>query len=296
MPQQLTLPDGRILEYQISGAEDGFPLIWHHGTPGAVTPLPNLVTVCKEKGLKFITLSRSGYGGSSRHKGRRVVDCVADTKSLQNHLGIEKCYIGGWSGGGPHALACAARLPGCIAALCGAGVAPYDAEGLDWLEGQGEDNVEETKMSLKGEDELRKFCEAQRSDLMGVDVAAIVEGLSTVLPEVDKKALLETPWMGKFMVDSFTDGLKPGCDGWIDDDLEFIEPWGFELSEIKVPVLLYQGTEDKMVPFGHGKWLAEHLPQDQVRKHLLEGEGHISIFVDLMDKMVDDLLEAGSSA
>jgi pimeloyl-ACP methyl ester carboxylesterase len=100
MAQELKLPDGRIVEYTVTGPDSGRVLLWHHGTPGALTPLPNLLALCTKKNFRLITLSRSGYGGSSRHKGRRVVDAVADSQSLLEHLNIAKCYVGGWSGGG----------------------------------------------------------------------------------------------------------------------------------------------------------------------------------------------------
>lgn len=342
MSQQLHLPDGRIVEYLVSGAQDGFPLVWIHGTPGAYLPVPSLVAACEKKGIKVISLSRAGYGGSSRNKGRRVVDAVKDIQAVNEYLGIKRCLVGGWSGGGeftfppyityhfekyqrvetdfrnigPHALACAARLPGCIAALSVAGPAPYDAEGLDFLAGQGEDSkfelrkstikispeiynpltdIQEFHAALKGEEELQKFCGDQRQELLGADVAGLTEALESLLPEVDKQAMIDDPEMGQYTVDLFREALRVNCDGWVDDDLACITPWGFELSEVKVPVLLYQGTEDKMVPYAHGEWLAKHLPQDKLRKHLISGEGHMSIFIGQRDHMIDELLEVAKS-
>lgn len=93
------------------------------------------------------------------------------------------------------------------------------------------------------------------------------------------------------MAASFHESLKNGVDGWVDDNFAFIKPWGFELNEIKVPVMLYQGSEDKMVPYGHGQWLAEHLPQQNLKKHLQDGEGHVSIFLPNMETMIDELLD-----
>lgn len=100
MAEQFKLPDGRNLDYLVSGAKDGFPLVWAHGTPGAYSLIPSLISACEEKGVKIITLSRAGYGGSTRNRGRRVVDVVADIKHLLEHLGVERCVVGGWSGGG----------------------------------------------------------------------------------------------------------------------------------------------------------------------------------------------------
>jgi pimeloyl-ACP methyl ester carboxylesterase len=115
--------------------------------------------------------------------------------------------------------------------------------------------------------------------------------MSSILPEVDKQAMLNNAELGQSIVDGFQEALKHGVDGWCDDDLEFTKPWGFELAEIKVPVFLYQGSEDLMVPYSHGQWLAEHLPQGKLRKHLVQGDGHISIFLGHVDAMMDELLE-----
>jgi pimeloyl-ACP methyl ester carboxylesterase len=100
MAQQFQLPDGRYVDYVVNGPEDGFPLVWIHGTPGAYIPVPNILAACGKKPVKVITLSRAGYGGSTRNKGRQIVDAVADIHALNQHLGVERCIVGGWSGGG----------------------------------------------------------------------------------------------------------------------------------------------------------------------------------------------------
>ncbi len=132
MAKQLELPDGRNLDYVVVGKEDGFPLIWCHGTPSGYTAIPALESACEKQGFKLVTFSRAGYGGSSRRKGRSIVADVDDVRALLKHLGHEQCVVGGWSGGGPHALACAAKLECCLAVVAVAAVAPYNVEGLDW--------------------------------------------------------------------------------------------------------------------------------------------------------------------
>lgn len=155
-------------------------------------------------------------------------------------------------------------------------------------------DVEEVRASFKGEQALREFIEPQRIDMLKSDAAGVVQALSTLLPEVDKQAMLQNPAVGQEIVDSFHEGLKHSADGWIDDSLLFIEPWGFDFAEIKVPVFLWQGSVDLMVPFSHGQWLAEHLPQDKVVPHLLQDEGHVSIFLGRAEEMVDELLTTHS--
>jgi pimeloyl-ACP methyl ester carboxylesterase len=152
-------------------------------------------------------------------------------------------------------------------------------------------DIQEFKAAMQGEAELTEFCEAARPELLKGGVPELVEAMSSILPEPDKKALLENNELGQFMVDGLQEGLKTNSNGWVDDDLSFIQPWGFEFSEIKVPVIIYQGSEDKMVPYAQGEWLAKHLPQEKLRVHLQQGDGHISIFLGQVDNIIDELKE-----
>ena len=154
----------------------------------------------------------------------------------------------------------------------------------------GKPDLEEFAAALKGEIEIQEFCDDARGKLFGADVNDLVAAMSSLLPEVDKKALLENESVGHFLADTIHEALKHGTRGWSDDDLAFIAPWGFQLDEIKVPVLLYQGDQDKMVPFAHGQWLAKHLPPDVAKVHLLPGEGHISLMLGQVDSMLDKLM------
>lgn len=154
-------------------------------------------------------------------------------------------------------------------------------------------DIAEYGAAFEGEDALRKFCLAARSEMLQADLEGILSAFSTLLPPVDNKALVANrDTMGQNMVDTIQEGLKNGVDGWIDDDMSFINPWGFELSEVKVPVLLFQGDEDKMVPYAHGQWLVEHLPKDKLKAHLVQGQGHISIFENVEDVFDELLAEA----
>jgi pimeloyl-ACP methyl ester carboxylesterase len=286
--EQVTLADGRIIEVRVSGPEGGLPLVFHHGTPGAGTAIRSLDRAAHARGLRVVSATRPGYGGSDRRPGRRVVDVVDDIRIVLDHLGARRCVVAGWSGGGPHALACAARLEAAAAVLCIAGVAPSDAEGLDWAAGMGEDNIGEFAAARAGEARLRPWLEAQRSELADVAPGDIVAAMSSLLPEVDRAVL--TDEYAEDVAEGFHDALRPGIDGWLDDDLAFLAPWGFELDEIAVPVSLWQGADDLMVPYAHGEWLAGHVPT--VAAHLLDGEGHLSIGVGAVERMLDELVAA----
>ncbi len=283
------LPDGRDLDLRVSGPAGGFPLVFHHGTPGAATPIRALERAAHARGLRLVTTSRPGYGHSSAQPGRRVVDVTADTAAVLGAIGADRCLIAGWSGGGPHALACGARLGATAAVLVIAGVAPYGTGDLDWMAGMGEENVVEFSAALKGEDELRCRLIRERDRLKQATVADVVASLETLLPDVDRAVL--TGEFGEDLAASFREAVRTGVEGWIEDDIAFTRSWGFELQEISVPTMIWQGSADLMVPFAHGTWLASQLPGASA--HLEQGEGHLSVGLDALDRMLDELVRAG---
>lgn len=282
----LNLPDGRRLEIDVSGPADGVPLLFHHGTPGSAVPQRAVQRAAAGRGLRLVTYSRAGYGESDRLPGRAVVDVVADVEAVLDALGAQRCVVAGWSGGGPHALACGARLASRVAGVVSiAGVGPYGAAGLDFLDGMGEQNLDEFGAALAGAEPLRAFLERDAEELRTTTAEHIVTSLSTLLPDVDRAVL--TDEFGEDMAAGFAGALRHGVDGWLDDDLAFVRPWGFDLAEIRVPTFVWQGSADLMVPFAHGRWLASAVPGATV--HLVEGEGHLSIGLGALDVMFDEL-------
>jgi pimeloyl-ACP methyl ester carboxylesterase len=288
--EHIQLPDGRRLDVRVSGPAGGFPLVFHHGTPGAATPVRALDRAAHARGLRLVTTSRPGYGDSSRHPGRTVVDVAADTAAVLATIGAERCLMGGWSCGGPHALACAARLGAVAAVLVVACPAPCDAGGLDWMAGMGEENVVEFSAALQGEDELRSYLLRDREQFKEVTAADVAASLVTVLPDVDRGVL--TGEFAEDMAASYREAVRTGVEGWLDDDLAILRPWGFGLDEISVPAMIWQGSADLMVPFSHGQWLVSRLPA--ALAHLEEGEGHLSVGLGALDRMLDELVDAGS--
>ena len=283
----LTLSDGRQLDYRVSGPDGGTPLVFHHGTPGSVLPARSIERAAHARGLRLVTFSRAGYGASSRQQGRRVVDVVNDTAAVLATIGATESYVAGWSGGGPHTLACAARLDGVKAALVIAGVAPNTATDLDFLAGMGQDNLDEFGEAAAGEPRIRAYLKAARPGLQHATAAEIITEMASLLPEVDRAVLSDE--YGEDLATGYHEALRVGVDGWLDDDLAFLGDWGFELGEIAVPTSLWQGTADLMVPPSHGEWFSRHLPQAKVR--ILEGEGHLSLALGELDRMMDELTQ-----
>jgi pimeloyl-ACP methyl ester carboxylesterase len=289
---RIQLADGRHLDIRVSGPADGLPVVFHHGTPGAATPLRALDRAVHARGLRLVTTSRPGYGGSDRQHGRSVADVAADIAAVLAEIGAERCLVAGWSGGGPHALACGALLPQAAGVLVIAGVAPYGAGGLDWMAGMGADNVTEFSAALAGEDELRPLLAGFGEQLKGVTADEVASSMDTLLPDIDKAVL--TGEFAEDMAASFREAVRMSIAGWLDDDLAFMRPWGFSLADIRVPVMIWQGSADLMVPFAHGQWLAGQLPDASA--HLEDGEGHLSIGLGALDRMLDELMTTAGEA
>lgn len=291
--QTLTTPDGRQLEYLDSGsAGDAGALLFHVGTPNCAAEFSLISEPAAELGLRLISYSRPGYGQSSEQLGRSVADTVADATTLLDHLGVGGFVTLGWSGGGPHALACAALLPDrCRAAATLAGAAPYGVPGLDFLAGMDEANVEEFGTALAGFEELDGYLRGLQGELEQVTGASVVVGLAGLLSEVDKRAL--TGQLAEEMAAVMRRTMAAGIAGWRDDDLAFVKDWGFRPADITVPVSVWQGEQDRMVPFAHGQWLADAIPG--ARAHLRPDEGHISL-ASQAGSILADLLDQARSA
>ncbi len=281
-------PGGRPLEVHVHGPQDGRAVLFHHGTPGGPRPLPGQVELGAERGLRHVLYARPGYAGSARAPDRAVADCAADAAAVLDALGIETCLTAGWSGGGPHALACAALLGGRVrAAATLAGVAPSDAAGLDWMAGMGQENLEEFGAALEGEVALRPYLEAQLPLLRTITGGQLAGALGDLIDEADRRVL--HGGAADVLAEMFHDALAPGIDGWHDDDLAFVRPWGFDLAGITVPVTVWQGGQDRMVPSPHGPWLVGHLPTARARFD--DAHGHVSLVTDDYGAVLDDLLE-----
>jgi pimeloyl-ACP methyl ester carboxylesterase len=288
---QVTARDGRRLDVEVSGPPGGATVLFHLGTPGAGIVYPQLVELGAARGARHVAYSRPGYGRSDRRAARTVADCVSDVEAIADELGIERFHTVGWSGGGPHALACAALLgERTIACATIAGVAPFHADGLDFLDGMGEENHVEFAAALAGEEPLTTYLRGEREGMLGADGAAVRASLGELLSPVDREAA--TGEFADYLAALFHAALETDVWGWFDDDLAFVADWGFALEEIAVPVAIWQGSEDRFVPFAHGQWLARNIPAADAR--LLDGEGHLSILLGAYGRLLDELLAAGA--
>jgi pimeloyl-ACP methyl ester carboxylesterase len=286
---------GRVLDVLVGGPEDALPLVFHTGTPSGLLWYPPLAEAATARGLRTVLYSRPGYGGSTPQPGRLVADAAADVDKILERIGADEFVTAGWSGGGPHALACAALLPvRCLAAATIAGVAPSDSPGLDWMAGMADENHEEFGAALAGEAELTAFLDAAAGSLREISAAQVADGLGGLVSEADKAAL--NGEFADYLADGLRSAVTPGIDGWRDDDLAFVRDWGLSLDALghATPVAIWQGDQDRMVPASHGAWLAANIPLARAR--IRPGEGHLTLMINKVGEIIDDLMTLARSA
>lgn len=289
----VSTPSGRRLEILTAGPAGGLPLVLHNGTPGGLVAYAPMTEAATARGLRTVMCARPGYGRSEPLPGRRVADVAGDVAAVLDGLGLAEFVTAGWSGGGPHALACAALLPGrCRAAATVAGVAPYRATGLDWLAGMAPENVEEFGAAAAGAEAVTRYLQHAAAALAAVTADEVTQVMGELVSGADK-AVLTGDFAG-YLAQSMRAALATGVAGWRDDDLAFVAGWGFALDEPGMaPVTIWQGDQDRMVPFAHGEWLAAQMPGARV--HLLPGEGHLTLGVRCFGAILDDLLALAGS-
>lgn len=259
----LALRDGRRLHVYDTAADDGGTLLavfWHHGTPNIGAPPEPLFPAAARLGIRWVSYDRPGYGGSTPNPGRDIASAAGDVTSIADALGIEQFAVTGHSGGGPHALACAGLRPErVLGAVCVSGLAPFDADGLDWFAGMAPAGAAELRGAAAGRAALESLFASTEFDpeqFTPADHAALSGAWS---------------WLARVA----GQGLKGGPGGMVDDDLAYVAQWGFDPAHATPPVLLVHGGEDRIVPPAHAEWLARHVRSAEL--WLRPGDGHVSV-------------------
>jgi len=255
---EVRLDDGRVLTFHDSGpTASGLVLGWHHGSPQTGALLDPLLSAAHERGIRLVSYGRPSYGGSTPQPGRDVAAAAGDTARVMDAIGVEQFVTMGASGGGPHALACAALLPGRVLGVATfAGLAPFTAS-FDWFAG----------MASPGGPQAARDGRAARAEFAATD-------------DFDPNQFIATDWAA--LSGTWTSlgadagrASAAGPDGLIDDDVAFTKPWGFDLADVAVPVLVVQGGADRVVPRSHAEWLLAHCPLDQL--WLRPRDGHVTV-------------------
>jgi pimeloyl-ACP methyl ester carboxylesterase len=254
--RDVRLKDGRTLRVHDTGptADEAFAVFWHHGSPQTGALLEPLVSAAAERAIRLLSYGRPSYGGSSPRRGRNVASAAADVAQIADAFGIAQFAVMGASGGGPHALACAALLPDRVTGVvCLAGIAPLTQD-FDWFEGMA--SAGGLRAAMAGREARERYAASEEFDpdsFTPADWAALSGAWSSL----------------------GADASRAGPEGLIDDDLAFVSPWGFELSQVTAPVLFVQGGQDRVVPPAHAEWLLRNCRRSEL--WLRPDDGHVSV-------------------
>ncbi|WP_218041213.1 alpha/beta fold hydrolase [Acrocarpospora macrocephala] len=251
-----------------------------HGTPGSrVGPAPH-ADLLNRLGVQLITYDRPGYGASDRHMERRVCDVASDVTAIADHLGLDEFAVAGRSGGGPHALACAALIPDRVTRVAAlVSLAPIAAAELDWFEGMTPTNVSEYRTALQGRAALTAKLASEAEEIKK-DPVQLVNSIFAELTDSDRRIVTD-PEFRTALIRNFAEAVRTSPGGWIDDSLAFTAPWGFDPAEIRVPTLVWHGQDDKFSPLSHSRWLSERIPT--ARMTVQPGAAHFHAFHVLPD-------------
>ena len=272
--QLLTLPDGRNLAITQSGAPAGRPVIYLHGTPGSRLNRYPFGEELARLNVHLITYDRPGYGTSTRCPGRNVAAAANDVRLIAEHLGLVMVPVFGHSGGGPHAIACAALLHGLVTKAASiAAPAPFDPADPAWFDGLPETTVTEFQTARQGAKRLEAYL-APAATEVAEDPAALGQLTDYDLPQADRD-FLALPAVSAIMRSASRRALEQGASGWVDDDIAHLTDWGFNPGATTTPLALWHGALDTLVPPSHLARLAALIPQAQL--HLELGHGHSSI-------------------
>jgi pimeloyl-ACP methyl ester carboxylesterase len=266
--------DGRELCVELAGAPDGKPVLVHTGEPMSRRLYGGWIADAENKGIRLIGYDRPGYGGSTAHPGYTVASVAADVRAIAGALGHDRLGIWGISGGGPYALGCAALLPDLTVAVAAvASLAPYGIEGFDYYAGMGESNVESFKLFFSDPEASRRDLAEGREEILAATPELFAGDLKSLLSPADAEVL--TGDLALWLTETHQLALAPGDQGWWDDGAAHLSHWGFDLRDIRVPVKVWHGRQDRFVPVQHGQWLAASIPGAEA--DISDRDGHLTM-------------------
>jgi pimeloyl-ACP methyl ester carboxylesterase len=259
---------------EIAGDPEGKPILIHTGEPMSRRLYDGWIADAEQKGIRLIGYDRPGYGGSTAHPGYTVASGADDVRAIARALGHDRLGIWGISGGGPYALACAALLPDLAAAVATvASLAPYGVEGFDYFAGMGEANAESFKSFFSDPEAARRDLGEAREAVLAATPEQLADEMASVLSPADAEVM--TGDLARWLTETNKVALSPSDQGWWDDEAAHLTDWGFDVRDIEMPVKIWHGREDRMVPVQHGQWLAASVPGAQA--DISDRDGHLTM-------------------
>jgi pimeloyl-ACP methyl ester carboxylesterase len=262
------------------------------GTPGSRLDgrVGDADTVARERGIRVIVVERPGYGLSDRKSGRRVIDWADDVRQVADRLKLDRFGAYGYSGGGPHALACGAGIPDRVTAV--AAVSGNTVPGLPGaLDGMGPNEKllhRLTRLSPWLVDAVYRL--VKRNALRNPD--RFFRDFEKDCSESDRALLQEASIREGFLA-TVQEAFRAGVGGAVDDWVAIgRHPWGFRPEDVRSPTALIFGDADRIVPVTHGRDLARRIPNAHVQE--IPDEGHLLI-VARLPEILDALAAAAST-
>ena len=259
---------------ELAGEPEGKPILYHPGEPMSRRLYGGWIADAEKKGIRLIGYDRPGYGGSTAHPGYTVASIAADVQAIAEALGHDRLGIWGISGGGPYALGCAALLPDLAVAVAAvAPLAPYGVEGFDFFAGMGESNAEGFKLFFSDPEAARLDLREGRDEILASTPEQLAEDIESLLSPADAAVL--TGDLARWLTETNKVAVAPGDQGWWDDGVAHLTDWGFDFRDIRVPVKIWHGRQDRFVPVQHGQWLAATIPGAEA--DISERDGHLTM-------------------
>lgn len=280
--QIVDLKDGRKLGFAEYGVPDGKPVFHFNGSGGSRLEHPPNLNILTELGIRYISTDRPGHGNSSLKHDRELLDWPDDVAAIADHLGIDNFHVLGWSAGGPHALACAYKMPErVISGAIVSGLAPA--------------NRPNPYAGYKGFLRALMFLGRRFPSIVYIFRRMVAKQINKPsgniedkfvksLPKVDQIPF-ENPEVKAMLIADFKEGYKQGGDGPARDDIIINTPWKFEIMNIQTRFDIWQGDTDENVPVNQGKYQEELLPNNSF--YLVENKGHMF----LLEKWKDVLIQ-----
>jgi pimeloyl-ACP methyl ester carboxylesterase len=266
-----------MLSYAVYGDPGGRPIFYFHGWPSSRLEGCLHEATAIQKGVCLIAIDRPGFGLADFQSRRRILDWPQDVLAVATALGIARFAIIGVSGGGPHALACAALIPERLTSVALLGsMGPLDEPHA--TAGMMPQNGQLFLLARHAPWLLRLFLE-WRARQMRRDFTRFIPRVTQDMAEADHAFFDAQPQMRSRMREAFVEAFRSGARGASWEARLVTRPWGFQPRDVTMEVLLWQGEDDRNVPSSMGRALAAALPHCQATYY--PGEGHLSLFLHL---------------
>jgi pimeloyl-ACP methyl ester carboxylesterase len=276
----VTLQNSRQIGFAEYGVPDGKPIFYFHGFPGSRLEAGRFHEVAVANRYRLIGIDRPGMGLSTIDKKRTILSWASELENVADCLGIEKFSIVGHSGGGPFVAACAYAIPQRLnGAAIVSGMAPFEKPESRIGMAAGQKIANHLIKSMP----YLAVVMMKLTFMMLKHPNKMMKQMIKQLPEVDQ-AIFRDPESGKVIIDNAIEAFRNGIAGPSLEMKLIINPWGFDLENIKYPITIWQGTLDKQIPVSHAKIYANLMPGAQLK--MIENEGHHSLLKNHIEEIL----------